>query len=67
MKLRQFFENKELYNQQSLADYNHNLKVLQQLKKYENPDIENISDKNCIELFKEYLNCTYNFGISFLY
>ena len=56
MKLRQFFENKELYNQKGLANYNHNLKVLEQLKKHENKDIENILDKNYIELFKEYLN-----------
>jgi hypothetical protein len=54
--LRQFFENKELYNQQSLTNYNHNLKVLEQLKQYENQDIENILDKTYVELFKEYLN-----------
>ena len=56
LKLRQFFENKELYNQQSLTNYNHNLKVLEQLKQYENQDIENILDKTYVELFKEYLN-----------
>ena len=56
MKLRQFFENKEYYNEKNLTNYNHNLKVLEQLKKKKNEIIEAILDKKYIDLFKEYLN-----------
>ena len=57
MKLRQFFEKKELYKQKkNLVNYNHNLKVLEQLKNDKNEIIEAILDKKYIDLFKEYLN-----------
>ena len=56
MKLLQFFENKELYKQKSSTNYNHNLKVLEQLKKKKNEVIEAILDKKYIDLFKEYIN-----------
>ena len=56
MKLRQFFEKKELYNQNNLTNYFHNLKVLEQIKKEKNLEMETIFEKKYADLFKEYLN-----------
>jgi len=57
MKLRQFFENKELYEQNNnLTNYFHNLKVLEKIKKDKNQELEAIFEKKYLELFKEYLN-----------
>ena len=56
MKLRQFFEKKELYNQNNLTNYFHNLKVMEQIIKDKNLEMETIFEKKYADLFKEYLN-----------
>ena len=56
MKLLQIFENKELYDEQNLCNYYHNLKVLEQLRLEENPELNLILNKKYKDLFEEYLN-----------
>ena len=56
MKLLQIFENKELYDEQNLCNYYHNLKVLKQLRFEENPELNLILNKKYKDLFEEYLN-----------
>ena len=56
MKLLQIFENKELYDEQNLCNYYHNLKVLEQLRFEENPELNIILNKKYKDLFEEYLN-----------
>ena len=56
MKLLQIFENKELYDEQNLCNYYHNLKVIEQLKLEENPELYIILNKKYKDLFDEYIN-----------
>ena len=56
MKLLQIFENKDLYDEKNLNNYYHNLKVIEQLKLEENPELNIILNKKYKDLFDEYIN-----------
>ena len=56
MKLLQIFENKDLYDEKNLNNYYHNLKVIEQLKLEENPELDIILNKKYKDLFDEYIN-----------
>ena len=56
MKLLQIFENKDLYDEKNLNNYYHNLKVIEQLKLEENPELYIILNKKYKDLFDEYIN-----------
>ena len=56
MTLKQIFENKELYEENNLLNYNHNIKILQKLEKDENQELMIILDKKYRELFEDYLD-----------
>ena len=61
MTLEEIFTKKELYNENNLEKYNHNLKLINQIKSDEFVDIREISQIDVIlnmryyDLFKEYL------------
>ena len=61
MTLEEIFTKKELYNENNLEKYNHNLKLINQIKSDEFVDIREISqidvilNKRYYDLFKEYL------------
>lgn len=50
------FEKKELYDQNNLANYYHNIKILEQIKKEGNPELKKILNKKYSEIFEEYVN-----------
>ena len=56
MSLEQVFENRELYNENVLKNYNHNLKVIKSKEVQENSELKTILNKKYSELFEEYIN-----------
>ena len=47
---------KELYNENDLSNYYHNLKVIENKETSENEELKEILNKKYCELFEEYIN-----------
>jgi hypothetical protein len=56
MTLEQIFEKKELYDEDDLSKYEHNLKVIKSKEVQENLELKSILNKKYSELFEEYIN-----------
>ena len=56
MTLQEIFEKKELYEENNLKNYYHNLKVIKSEQIQKNIDLKEILNKKYRELFKEYIN-----------
>ena len=56
MTLQEIFEKKELYEENGLKNYYHNLKVIKSEQIQKNIDLKEILNKKYPELFKEYIN-----------
>jgi len=56
MSLKQIFEKKELYDDNDLSKYYHNLKVIKSKQIQENSKLKAILNKKYFELFEEYIN-----------
>ena len=56
MTLQEIFEKKELYEENGLKNYYHNLKVIKSEQIQKNIDLKEILNKKYRELFKEYIN-----------
>ena len=56
MSLEHIFEIKELYDENDLNNYYHNLKVIKSKEVQENSELKDILNKTYSELFEEYIN-----------
>jgi len=56
MTLEQIFEKKELYDEDDLSKYEHNLKVIKSKEVQQNSELKAILNKKYSELFEEYIN-----------
>ena len=56
MTLEQIFEKKELYDENDLNKYEHNLKVIKSKEVQQNSELKAILNKKYSELFEEYIN-----------
>ena len=56
MTLEQIFEKKELYDEDDLSKYQHNLKVIKSKEVQQNSELKAILNKKYSELFEEYIN-----------
>ena len=56
MSLKQIFEKKELYDDNDLSKYYHNLKVIKSKQIQENVELKAILNKKYFKLFEEYIN-----------
>jgi len=56
MSLEHIFEFKELYDENDLNNYYHNLKVIKSKEVQENSELKDILNKTYSELFEEYIN-----------
>jgi hypothetical protein len=56
MTLEQIFEKKELYDEDDLSKYEHNLKVIKSKEVQQNSELKAILNKKYSELFEKYIN-----------
>ena len=62
MTLENTFEKKELYKQDDIVNYKHNLEVIKNEKIQKNKDLKNILNTKICTLFEEYIN-SYEFNV----
>ena len=56
LSLLEIISKKELYNENDLSNYYHNLKVIENKETLENEELKEILNKKYCELFEEYIN-----------
>ncbi len=56
MRLKEIFRTKELYEDADDKNYKHNLKIVNEIEKKANPDLNMIFNRKLFCLFEEYLN-----------
>ena len=56
LSLLEIISKKELYNENDLSNYYHNLKVIENKEALENEELKEILNKKYCELFEEYIN-----------
>ena len=56
MRLKEIFKAKELYEDTDNSNYLHNLKIVDEIEKKGNPELNMILNRKLCCLFKEYIN-----------